>query len=143
MDKKLPRIDYERLLHNVSIEDIANRLGMTLKKTTANQFVSLCPFHDDKNPSLLIDCSREGGRQHFYCFSCGAKGDSIDLVKQKLNVGFKEAVDWLDPSRSAVRRGSINNSVKKILPLRLTFQLCSLDIIYIRKDRIKLRWTSG
>ena len=113
MDKELPRIDYERLLHNVSIEDIANRLGMALKKTSANQFVSLCPFHDDKNPSLLIDCSREGGRQHFYCFSCGAKGDSIDLVKQKLNVGFKEAVDWLDPSRSAVRRDSINNPVKK------------------------------
>lgn len=113
MDEKLPRIDYEKLLHNVSIEDIANRLGMTLKKTSANQFVTLCPFHDDKNPSLLIDCSREGGRQHFYCFSCGAKGDSIDLVKQKLNVGFKEAVDWLDPSRSVARRDSINYTAKK------------------------------
>ncbi|TWR48027.1 hypothetical protein FIV35_26185 [Pseudomonas rhodesiae] len=111
--KKLPRIDYEKLLQNVSIEDIANRLGMTLKKTAVNQFKALCPFHDDKTPSLLIDARRDKGRQHFYCFSCGANGDCIDLVKEQLNVGFKQAVEWLDPSASVVRTGGRSKVTEK------------------------------
>lgn len=102
----MPRIDYEKLLQNVSIEDVANRLGMTLKKTAANQSKALCPFHDDKTPSLLIDSSRDNGRQHYYCFACGAHGDVIDLVKEQLNLGFKDAVEWLAPSHStALGRG--------------------------------------
>jgi DNA primase catalytic core len=112
-EEKLPRIDYEKLLQNVSIEDIANRLGMTLKKTAVNQFKALCPFHDDKTPSLLIDARRDSGRQHFYCFSCGAHGDAIDLVKEKLNLGFKDAVEWLSPSTSIARSGGRNKLIEK------------------------------
>ncbi|MCF5669218.1 hypothetical protein GIV47_30305, partial [Pseudomonas marginalis] len=80
----MPRIDYQKLLNDISIEDIANRLGMTLKKTGNNQFRALCPFHDDKNPSLLIDTNKNNGQQHYHCFSCGEHGDAIDLVKKKL-----------------------------------------------------------
>ena len=98
----MPRVDYEKLLNNISIEEIAHRLGMTLKKTAADQFKSLCPFHDDKTPSLLIDTNRANGRQHFHCFSCGEHGDAIDLVKKKLNLGFKDAVEWLDPSQKTI-----------------------------------------
>ncbi|MDN3219306.1 CHC2 zinc finger domain-containing protein [Pseudomonas nunensis] len=109
----MPRIDYEKLLQNVSIEDIANRLGMTLKKTAVNQFTALCPFHDDKTPSLLIDARRDGGRQHFYCFSCGAHGDAIDLVKEQLNLGFKDAVEWLKPDVAVVQARGRNHSFEK------------------------------
>ncbi|WP_175560495.1 CHC2 zinc finger domain-containing protein [Janthinobacterium lividum] len=93
----MPRIDYERLLQNTSIEDVARRIGMELTRTSATQSKALCPFHDDKTPSLLIDSSRDKGHQHFYCFACGAHGDAIDLVKEQLQLGFKEAVSWLEP----------------------------------------------
>jgi DNA primase catalytic core len=93
----VPRIDYEKLLQNISIEDVARRLGMELTKTSSTQSKALCPFHDDKTPSLLIDSNRENGHQHFYCFACGAHGDAIDLVKEQLQLGFKEAVSWLEP----------------------------------------------
>ncbi len=91
----MARIDYDRLLASVPIDEVAKRLGMELRIEKGARTMAVCPFHDDKTPSLLIDSSREQGRQHFHCFSCGAHGDAIDLVKARLNVGFKEAVDWL------------------------------------------------
>lgn len=68
---------------------------MDLRAETETKSKALCPFHDDKTPSLLIDSSRDQGRQHFHCFACGAHGDAIDLVKVRLSIGFKEAVEWL------------------------------------------------
>lgn len=40
-------------------------------------FKAICPFHDDKNPSMLIDL--ENGS--FHCFGCGASGGASDFVK--------------------------------------------------------------
>lgn len=37
----------------------------------------LCPFHDDKNASLQVNKDK----CFWYCYGCGAKGSSIDLVK--------------------------------------------------------------
>lgn len=91
----MQRIDYDKLLASVPIDEVAKRLGMELRLESSTRAKALCPFHDDKTPSLLIDSSRDQGRQHFHCFACGAHGDAIDLVKDRLNVGFKEAVDWL------------------------------------------------
>lgn len=94
----MPRVDYDRLLQNISIDDVAKRLGMELKETTATQAKAICPFHDDKTPSLLIDTNRSHGRQHYYCFACGAYGDAIELVKKQLGLDFKAAVEWLAPN---------------------------------------------
>jgi len=91
----MPKIDYDKLLQSISIDEVAKRLGMELRQETLTRAKALCPFHDDKTPSLLIDSSRDAGRQHFHCFACGAHGDVIDLVKEQLKLGFKEAVDWL------------------------------------------------
>ena len=38
----------------------------------------ICPFHGDMNPSMSVNL--EDG--FFYCFGCGAKGDSQDFVKK-------------------------------------------------------------
>ncbi|MGJ0491174.1 CHC2 zinc finger domain-containing protein [Methylobacter sp.] len=91
----MPRIDYQKLIQNVSIDEVAKRLGMDLRKETTTRSKALCPFHDDRTPSLLIDSSRDHGPQHFHCFACGAHGDVIDLVKEQLKLGFREAVEWL------------------------------------------------
>ena len=39
---------------------------------------SICPFHNDKNPSLNIDNSRG----IYKCFSCGAGGDVFNFVRE-------------------------------------------------------------
>lgn len=48
----------------------------------------LCPFHEDKDPSLSVNV--ETGL--FNCFGCGEKGNAIQFVQKKYGVGFKEAL---------------------------------------------------
>ena len=79
------------------IEEVAGRLGMTVVRHTA-----LCPFHNDKNPSLHF----HRGKNRFKCFACGASGDVIDLVQRYLNVGFKEAVEWMDNGQTLSSPGA-------------------------------------
>ena len=62
---------------------MAGKLGMRVVRHTA-----LCPFHNDKNPSLHFHRGKNG----YKCFACGASGDVVDLVMRYNNVGFKEAV---------------------------------------------------
>lgn len=66
------------------IEEVARELGMRVVCHTA-----LCPFHNDKNPSLHF----HRGKNRYKCFACGASGDVVDLVMRYNNVGFKEAVE--------------------------------------------------
>ena len=68
------------------IEEVAEKLGIRVVRHKA-----LCPFHDDRHPSLHFDVKRN----RFKCFSCGASGDVISLVQRYLNIGFKEAVEWI------------------------------------------------
>lgn len=51
-------------------------------------FVSLCPFHDDKNPSMMI--SKE--KQIFKCFVCGAGGNAISFVEKYERIPFAQAI---------------------------------------------------
>lgn len=47
-----------------------------------------CPFHTEKKPSLKINPDK----QRFYCFGCGASGDSISFVQKLHGLSFKEAL---------------------------------------------------
>lgn len=38
----------------------------------------MCPFHGDKNPSMLVDLDSA----RYYCFGCEAHGSTYDLIKQ-------------------------------------------------------------
>lgn len=61
---------------------------LTIKKRGKN-YVALCPFHPDKNPSLNI--SRDKGL--FHCFGCGAGGTIYHFVMKMENVNFERAVE--------------------------------------------------
>ncbi|MCR5490973.1 MAG: DNA primase [Bacilli bacterium] len=51
-------------------------------------YVALCPFHDDKHPSLSI--SKE--KQIFKCFVCGTAGNAITFVQRYEKISYPEAV---------------------------------------------------
>lgn len=62
------------------------------KVTDAGEWVkSLCPYHDDSNPSF---CMRKSDTR-FHCWSCPAKGDAIQLVMDLENIDFNTAVNKL------------------------------------------------
>ncbi|MBC7329798.1 DNA primase [bacterium] len=56
-------------------------------KRAGRSYKALCPFHPDRNPSLMI--SEEKGLWH--CFGCGAGGDVFSFVMKMENVDFMEA----------------------------------------------------
>ncbi|MBQ8225579.1 MAG: hypothetical protein IJZ86_09575 [Bacteroides sp.] len=73
-------------LRDLPIEDTARRLGLDVQKHK-----SLCPFHEDRHPSL----SFHTGRNTYKCFVCNAHGGPIDLTMHILGKDFKEACRWL------------------------------------------------
>lgn len=61
-----------------------------LKRRGHNQ-VCLCPFHNEKTPSMTVFPQT----QSFYCFGCGAGGDAITFIKKIENLEYIEAVRLL------------------------------------------------
>jgi DNA primase len=60
-------------------------------KPRGREFIGLCPFHDDKNPSMYVSPIK----QIYKCFSCGAGGDVFSFVMQYHKMTFPEAIKLL------------------------------------------------
>ncbi len=73
-------------LRDLPIEGVAERLGLQVSRHKC-----LCPFHDDRHPSLSFSVRRNT----FRCFVCGASGGPIDLVMKYLDKDFLDACRWL------------------------------------------------
>ena len=59
-----------------------------LRKTGAQNYSGLCPFHKEKSPSFSVHAVR----QFYHCFGCHESGDVFSFVGKIENVGFPEAV---------------------------------------------------
>lgn len=60
-------------------------------KAKGKEYVGLCPFHNDRNPSMYV----VPAKQIFHCFVCGAGGGSIDFVMRLHGMAFIEALKFL------------------------------------------------
>ncbi|MEW6250129.1 MAG: DNA primase [Planctomycetota bacterium] len=79
----------ERVLEAVDIvEVIGERVSLTRK---GKEFVGLCPFHPDHNPSLNVNPLK----RLFKCWACGAGGDVIGFVQKMDRIEFPEALRQL------------------------------------------------
>jgi DNA primase len=76
----------DKILASADIVTIISAYIPVTKK--GRSYVALCPFHDDKNPSLNI--SKE--KQIFKCFVCGTGGNAITFVEKYEKISFEEAV---------------------------------------------------
>ncbi|HEY3990088.1 MAG TPA: DNA primase [Acidobacteriaceae bacterium] len=70
--------------------DIVRVIGeyITLKKSGAQNYSGLCPFHGEKTPSFSVHVTR----QFYHCFGCGVSGDVFKFVQEIDKVSFPEAV---------------------------------------------------
>ena len=70
--------------------DIVRIVGeyVKLRKSGAQNFQGICPFHQEKTPSFSVHATR----QFFHCFGCGASGDVFAFVQKIENISFPEAV---------------------------------------------------
>ena len=60
-------------------------------KPKGREYVGLCPFHDDRNPSMCVIPAK----QIFHCFVCGTGGDVFTFVQKYHSMGFREALEFL------------------------------------------------
>ena len=56
----------------------------------ADSTLACCLVHEEETPS----CSVDRVKNVFHCFSCGAKGGCIDLIRNKLDLDRNEATQW-------------------------------------------------
>jgi DNA primase len=72
--------------------DLVEALSPYIKlQRSGAAYKGLCPFHDEKTPSLII----QRGDSHYHCFGCGAHGDAIQFLMTHLKMSFVEAVENL------------------------------------------------
>lgn len=63
-------------------------------KVRENQrFLTNCFYHNDKHPSFSF--KRDKRANEFYCFSCKASGNVINLLMHMYNLKFLESVETL------------------------------------------------
>jgi DNA primase len=64
---------------------------VTKVKKSGRSVMAVCPFHEEKDPSLSVDRAR--GLYH--CFGCGQSGDVFRFVQETQAVDFNDAVEML------------------------------------------------
>ncbi|MFQ9766263.1 MAG: DNA primase [Thomasclavelia ramosa] len=87
------------------IVEVIQAYGISLFKAGRN-YRALCPFHDDKNPSMSVSPDK----QIFKCFSCQTGGNAVDFVYQyecKVNN---------------------NPNFKRIDAIKKVIEICNIDI---------------
>ena len=114
---RIPDIELERLKQTVSLQRLAEARGITLKRHGAD-LLGLCPFHDDKTPSLVISPKKN----LWHCLgACQTGGTVIDWVMKAEGISFRYAVELLqhdyEPSSLAAKKSSSppkNSSIQRL-----------------------------
>lgn len=111
------RADIDRIRESVDIVDLISEV--TKVRKSGRTFMAVCPFHEEKTPSMSVDRAR--GLYH--CFGCGKGGDIFSFVQETQGLDFREALDLLarkagvtlveDPD-AARRRGRRGGAVEAL-----------------------------
>ena len=83
------RGDIDRVREATDIVELVSEV--TKVKKSGRSYMAVCPFHEEKTPSMSVDRAR--GLYH--CFGCGEGGDVYKFVQETRGVNFGEALDML------------------------------------------------
>ena len=82
-------------IHPRTIEEVKEKADIVdvisehiVLKKKGKEFVGICPFHDDTKPSMTVSPNK----QFYYCFSCGAGGNSIKFLMEFTRANFSDVV---------------------------------------------------
>ncbi|MBQ6073299.1 MAG: DNA primase [Bacteroidales bacterium] len=85
----IDRATVDRILDAVRIEEVIGDF-VTLRKRGAN-YLGLCPFHQDKNPSMSVSSTKG----IFKCFACGKAGNAVSFLMEHEHLTYAEALRYL------------------------------------------------
>jgi len=78
-----------KILETADIVEVIRDFVSLSKK--GKDYKGLCPFHEDKNPSMSVSPSRG----IYKCFSCGAAGNTVKFVMDHEHLTYPEALKYL------------------------------------------------
>jgi DNA primase catalytic core len=83
----IEQAEIDRVKQSADLAALIRARGVTLKRK-GKQLVGLCPFHDDHEPSLIVDPKK----QLWNCLgACTEGGDVYKWVMKSEGIGFREA----------------------------------------------------
>ena len=103
----IPREIIEEIVSRTDISDLIGSY-VSLKRAGSNMH-GLCPFHSERTPSFTVFSKSNS----FYCFGCGAGGDSISFVMRAENLDYPSAVEFL-ASRAGVTIPQDRNEIAQM-----------------------------
>src|SRR5688500_9600016 len=112
---RIPEQEIERLKREISLVRLAEARGVSLSKSGDN-LLGLCPFHDDREPSLVITPDKN----LWHCLgACQTGGSVIDWVMKAEGASFRHAVELLRGGASLERRAHETKAPKHSLRRKL------------------------
>ena len=128
--KKINQTTLAQIKERTNIVDIIGET-ILLKQKSADEYLGLCPFHNEKTPSFSVNPSKGV----FYCFGCGERGDAISFVMETTGSNFSEAVISLadrhnisvnleDENSEEFAKWQADNQLKQQL-IKINEQACS------------------
>ncbi len=107
---RIPDEEIQRLKREVSLERLVEAQGIELHRHGSDR-IGLCPFHDDRNPSLVVTPSKN----LWHCLgACQEGGSVIDWVMKLRGVSFRHAVEILRNDAPPVPTNG--NGRRRVLP---------------------------
>lgn len=76
LKKKEEFIGLKTLIQNTDLTEVISEFTTVTKQ--GSKYVAICPFHDDKKPSLQINTIK----QLYYCFPCQSGGNVVNFLNQ-------------------------------------------------------------
>jgi DNA primase catalytic core len=86
----IPQNTIQAIKNQTDLVKYLQSRGLRLKKS-GREYIGLCPFHDDHNPSFSVNPSVN----LWHCFACDIGGDVIKFVELYDKVSFNEAIEIL------------------------------------------------
>jgi len=115
--------DITRIKQEIAVQRLAEASGIQLTQHGAD-LIGLCPFHDDKVPSLVISPKKN----LWHCLgACQTGGSVIDWVMKMEGVSFRHAVELLREDHPPLAASSdlptiVKRATVKKLPTPLSME---------------------
>lgn len=91
----------------LNIVDVVSEYIPLVKK--GSSYWGLCPFHNDKNPSMSVDPNR----QIYRCWSCNNSGNVFSFVSQIENISFRDSIILLADKLGYTLKNNVKKSSSK------------------------------
>lgn len=89
LKKKEEFIGLKTLIQNTDLTEVISEFTTVTKQ--GSKYVAICPFHDDKKPSLQINTIK----QLYYCFPCQSGGNVVNFLNQINSWSLEQTKEWL------------------------------------------------